>query len=283
MLDSVTADSIFAEIMMDETSPKAFLLVEGPDENSVFFGHVPADVVLIVCGGKKNVLGAASLAESNGNDNVYGLVDNDFDRIRGLDRHYPVHVVATETYDLISDLVMSSPDVLRRSLSAHGAPGVSVIEDTSGASIDHAVFALTSRLAGVRLAAIREGYPLVFRGYNFARVLGATYEPMDMAVFLEHAACRDPHFTVDAAVLQSVHDAFSEIGNSRHTSGGHDIVSASVALLRKAGSQVSVKTISGTLISVASCSALASLSCLQGLTAVARADSGVELLDCFAA
>lgn len=283
MLDSVTAESIFTEIMMDETSPRAFLLVEGPDENSVFFGHVSADVVLIVCGGKKNVLGAARLAESNGNNNVYGLVDNDFDRIRGLDRLYPVHVVATETYDLISDLVMSSSDVLRRSLSAHAAPGVRVIEDASGTSIDHAVFALTSRLAGARLATAREGFPLVFKGYNFAPVVGTTYEPADMAVFLEHAACRDPHFTLDATVLQLVHVAFSEISGSRHTSGGHDIVSASAALLRKAGSQVSIKTISGTLISMASCRVLASLSCLRELTTVARADSGVELLDCFAA
>lgn len=283
MLDSVTAESIFAEIMMDETSPKAFLLVEGPDESSVFFGHVPADVVLIVCGGKKNVLGAARLADSNGNNNVYGLVDNDFDRILGLDKNYPVHVVATETYDLISDLVMSSPDVLRRSLSAHAAPGVRVVEDASGASIDHAVFALTSRLAGARLATIREGYPLVFKGYNFASVVDATYQPADIAVFMEYVACRNQHFTLDATVLEAVHAAYSEISGSRHTSGGHDIVSASVALLRRAGSQVSVKTISGTLISVASCGVLASLSCLRELTTVARADSGVELLDCFAA
>lgn len=283
MLDSVTSDSIFSEIMMDETSPRAFLLVEGPDESAIFFGHVSPEVVLIVCGGKKNVLGASSLAQANGAADVYGLVDNDFDRIRGLDQHYPAHVVATDAYDLISDLVLSSPDVLRRSLSAHGASGVSVIEDTTGASVDHAVFALTSRLAGARLAAIREGYPLIFRGYNFASVVGETYGPLDVSIFLEQATCRDPHFSVNAAVLQSVSAAFLEIGNSRQTSGGHDIVGASVAILRKAGSQVSVKTVSGTLISVATCSALASLSCLQGLTAIARADSGVELFDCFAA
>ncbi|WP_143709998.1 DUF4435 domain-containing protein [Kocuria flava] len=283
MLESVTAESIFAEIMMDETSPKAFFLVEGPDENAVFFGHVSADVVLIVCGGKKNVLGAVGLAESSGNNSVYGLVDSDFDRIRGLDRFYPAHVVGTSTYDLISDLVMSSSDVLRRSLSAHAAPGVRVIEDALGSPIDHAVFALTSRVAGARLATIREGYPFVFKSYNFTPVVGATFEPADMAAFLQHAVCRDPHFAVDATVLQAVNAAYSEVSVNRHSSGGHDIVSASVALLRKAGSQVSIKTISGTLISVASCKVVASLSCLADLTTIARADSGVELLDCFAA
>jgi hypothetical protein len=283
MLDSVTAESIFAEISMDETSPKAFLLVEGPDENSIFFGHVSADVVLIVCGGKKNVLGAVSLAESSRNKHVYGLVDNDFDRIQGLDKQYPAHVVATGTYDLISDLVMSSSDVLRRALSAHAAPSVRAIEDASGSSIDHAVFAITSKLAAARLAAKREKYPLVFKGYNFTPMVGATYEPANLARFLEHAACRSPHFGVDATVLQAVQVAFSEVSVSRHTSGGHDIVGASVALLRKAGSQVSIKTISGTLISVASCQVMASLSCLVDLTTMARAGSGVELLDCLAA
>ena len=283
MLDSVTADSVYSEIMMEEPPPKAFLLVEGPDENAIFFGHVSTDVVLIVCGGKKNVLEAARLAESNGYNNVYGLVDNDFDRILGRDKHYPDHVVATVAYDLISDLVMSSADVLRRCLSAHAAPGVRAIEDASGASIDHAVFALTSRLAGARLATIREGYPLIFRGYNFDPVVGAAYEPADISKFLHNAACRDPHFIVDATVLQAVDVAFSEISISRHTSGGHDIVSASVALLGKAGSQVSLKAISGTLISVASCNVVASLLCVRDLTTIARVDSGVELLDCFVA
>lgn len=283
MLDSITPESIFAEIIMDETSPKAFFLVEGPDENSVFFGHVSSDVVLIVCGGKRNVVGAVSLAESKGNSHVYGLVDNDFDRMHGLHSHYPRHVAATVSYDLISDLVMSSSDVLRRVLSAHATTGVRTIEDALESSIDHAVFALTSRLAAARLAAKRERLPLAFKGFNFAPVVSESFEPASLAQFLEHTASRNPGFAVDAKVLKAAEAAFSETSVSRHTSGGHDIVGASVALLRKAGSQVSVKTVSGTLVSVASCQVLASLSCLKELAAMARGDSGVELLNCFAA
>lgn len=282
MLDSVTAESIFAEIGMDETSPKAFLLVEGPDENSILFGHVSADVVLIVCGGKRNVLGAVSLAESSGK-NVYGLVDDDFDRIQGLDEQYPAHVVATGAYDLISDLVMSSSDVLRRALSAHAAPSVDEIETVSGFPIDHVVFAMTEKLAAARLAAKREKYPLIFKGYNFAPLVGEIYEPSELSCFVEHAASRTPHFAVDSTVHQAVQSAFSEVSLSRHTSGGHDIVSASFAILSKAGAQVSIKTISGTLISVASCQVIASLACLVDLTTMARVDSGVELLVCLAA
>jgi hypothetical protein len=238
---------------------------------------------LIVCGGKKNVLGAARLAESQGRNDVYGLVDSDFDRILGLDNRYPRHVVATTTYDLVSDLVMSSTDVLRRILSAHSAPSVQAIEQVSGSPIDEAVYALTSRLAATRLATMRENFPLAFKGYNFVPLVGAAYQPADLALFVEHAAHRSPDFIVDESVISAVQAAFSEISVNRHSSGGHDIVSASFALLRKAGSQISPKTISGTLISVASCRVITSLSCLANLTAMARTASGVELLDCFAA
>lgn len=283
MLESVTADSVFVEIMMDETSPNAFVLVEGPDENSIFFGHMAPDVVLLICGGKKNVIGAAKLAESEGYGNVYGLVDSDFDRLRGLDSLYPRHVVATEAYDLIADLVMSSPGVLRRSLSAHAAAGVRKVEDHCGTTVDNAVFALTSMLAGARLATIREGYPLIFKGFDFSTVVEASYAPAGMTSIAANVVRRDQQFDVDAEVIVQFEAAFTEVGADRLNSGGHDIVAAAVALLRKAGSQVSIKTLNGTLISTATCSILASLRSIQALCALARTDSGVELLDCCAA
>lgn len=280
MLDSITADSIFAEINMDETSPTAFLLVEGQDENAVFFGHVSDRVTLIVCGGKRNVLGAVHLANSNGDNNVYGLVDSDFDRIRGIDDRYPGHVVATGTYDLISDLTMSSSEVLRRSLSAHATAAVRTIEDTAKTTIDDAVFALTSRLAAARLASIRNAYPFVFKNYNFSPVIERGYKPVTVRQFLENAVRRAPGFDIDCTVEDAVQNAFQEIGKNRQMSGGHDIVGASVALLQKAGAQISSKAISGTLIAVASCQVLANLECLTMLSTIARVDSGVELFSC---
>lgn len=283
MLDSITAESIFAEIMMDEAYSNAYLLVEGPDENAIFFGHVSAGIELIVCGGKKNVLGAARIAESAGQGNVYGLVDSDFDQLRGIKADYPAHVVGTSGYDLISDLVLAVPGALRRSLSAHAAPGVSSIEREINTTIDDAVFALTSRVAGARLAAIREGYPLIFKGYNFSRVVDTSYNPLDLECFLEHAIWKDADFTIDVEVVETLEQAFLEVGSGRTTSGGHDIVGASVALLRQAGFQVSTKTLAGTLISTASCGVLESLSCLKTLVEYASRDSGTHLLDCFGA
>jgi len=283
MLDSVTAESVFVEIMMDETSPKAFLLVEGTDENSIFFGHVAPEVVLIVCGGKTNVIGAAGLSDTNGFSNVYGLVDNDFDGIRGITTSSNPHIIATHGYDLVADLVHASPDMLRRSLSAHAATSVSKIEAVSGALIDEAVFALTSMVAAARLAAMREGYPLVFKNYGFGSVIRGIHVPADMAAFLSGAACRDRGFSIDETVIEAARAAHVEIGSDRLASGGHDIVGASIALLRSAGSQVSTKALSGTIISSATCDVLASLECLRKLIAVARAGSGVDLLDCMAA
>ncbi|MGK3708965.1 hypothetical protein [Arthrobacter sp. IK3] len=283
MLESVTAESVFAEIMMDESSPKAFLLVEGTDEDSVFFGHVSEEVVMIVCGGKRCLLGAAQLAEENGYLDVYGLVDSDFDRISGRGWMYPAHVVATTAYDLLADIVMSSPDVLRRTLSAHAAPAVATVETVRGSRIEDAVYALTSRLAAARLAALMHKYPLTFKRYDFFPVVDASYRPASLEEFVHHAASRTPSFQVDEAVVGAANHAFGKVGHSRHSSGGHDIVSASAALLRRAGSQVSVKTISGTIIATATCEVLASLPSIQNLAAIARAHSGAELFECFAA
>lgn len=283
MLDSITPDSIYSQIFMEEDPVRAFFLVEGPDESAVFSGHITPDVVLIVCGGKKNVIGAARIAESKGNGHVYGLVDSDFDRLRGLDSQYPSHVLATSGYDLISDLMSSSPRVLRRSLSAHAAPGVRILETEANAPIEQVVIALTSRLAAARLASIRENYPLVFKGYSFSAVIGPAYEPADFFSFLQQAPRRNPQFHIDATVLGAVEAAYCEVKDDTRFSGGHDIVGASAAVLRKAGAQISIKTISGTLISVATCDVLSSLPYLAELSTMARTSSGVDLFDCLAA
>ncbi|MET4059409.1 hypothetical protein ABIB35_000940 [Arthrobacter sp. UYP6] len=283
MLSSITPESIFAQIMMEEAPTAAFFLVEGPDESAVFWDHISSGVVLIVCGGKRNVIGAARLAETNNVGDVYGLVDADFDRIRGLNSNYPTKVMATVSYDLVSDLMSFAPRTLRRSLIAHAEPGVRAIEKTSKLSIEETIYALTTRLAAARLASIREDFPLIFKGYQFSQVIGSTYEPAGLYTILEHARQRSSSFELDEDVLKSVEIAFNEVNTGPYWSGGHDIVAASAALLRKAGSQISSKTIAGTLIAAASCPVLTSLPYLSELTAMARANSGVDLLDCFAA
>jgi hypothetical protein len=282
MLGSITAASVFAEIMMDETQPNAFLLVEGPDENAILFGHVAPDVVLIVCGGKKCVLGASSLAEAGGFKNVYGLVDSDFERVLGVTDGRSDHVVSTASYDLVADLLASSPGVLRRSLSAHAADQVRDIEAITSSSVEDVVYSITSHVAGARLASMREAFPLIFKGYSFAPVVTDQYSPTSHETFLHNARCTDSTFAIDSSVVAASLLAYDDVAEDRSLSGGHDVVGASAAILCRAGFQISARTVGGTLISAATCAVLLSLSCIRSLAARARADSGVELFSCAA-
>lgn len=280
MLESFTPDSLFARIMMDESGARAFFLVEGPDENSIFCEHIPDDVSLIVCGGKENVLGTAEIVESNSHPDVYGLVDSDFDRFQEGIADYPNHIVATDSYDLIADIVLSSPRSLRRALSAHGADSVQRIEDSTGKPVDHLVFGLTTKLAAVKLAARRNQYQVSFRDYDFLPLVDRSFELPGVDEILDHGATRSPAFTPEEIHHEAARSTYVELAGRRDASGGHDIVSASLALLMRGGAKIPKKTISGTFISIGTCQVLASLACIRQLSDMALNDSGVDIFDC---
>lgn len=284
MLESVTADSVFAEILMEEPEPKAVLLVEGPDEGAALYGHLQAGVLRIICGGKATVVGAAAIAQAQGVTSVYGLIDRDLDALRDMDGGYPEHVIATDAYDLAADLLLTSSESLRRILSAHAPGPVEVIEATTGRTVDDAVYDLTIKMAGIRLAALRERFPFVLKNFDFGAVVGPDFQAAEVGDFLGKLRLSDPNFFVGASVEAAVMLAASEVRTSRHHCGGHDIVGASVALIHRAGGPgVSKRAIAGSVLSLATCQVLASLNCLQQLAAIAHEESGVELLDCIAA
>lgn len=283
MLDSLTPDSIYSAIMMDESDPRAFLLVEGTDENSIFFGHISAGIMLIVCGGKRNLLGAVDIAVSEGTSNIYGLVDGDFDALREIEVKHPSKVVATAAYDLLSEIVISSAG-MRRVISAHAAGAASRIEEASGRVVEEAVYALTTTLAGIRLASLRQRYPLVFENFNFSELITPSFGAESIAAFVSNARCKQPDFLYDSIVHASIMVAAEDIGDDPWRTGGHDMVGSIVALIKRAGgSNVSRKAIEASLIALANCGVLGALLCLQDLTRLAREGSGIDLFDCVAA
>ena len=282
MLEELTSDSVFSQVIMEEPHPIAILLVEGPDEDTILFEHLNEGVVRIIAGGKKAVLGAVQLAEDAGLKHVFGLVDRDFDALRGLDS-YPNNVEATVTYDLVADLVLAlGDDALRRALNAHAAPSVRAVEAATSRSIVDVIFDLTFPLGAVRLASLRAGYPLVLRNYDFHHVLTESFDAADVSVYVRHSVCRQPEFIIDDTVIDDVRGHLLEVADRRHT-GGHDLVSASVAVIAKGGHRVAKKAISGNIMSFATCDVLAAIPCLQTLNARAAAATGLDLFDCVAA
>jgi hypothetical protein len=283
MLEELTPGSVFSQAIMEEPPPRAILLVEGPDEDTILFDHLAQGVVRIIAGGKKAVLGAAQIALDTGMTNVLGLVDHDLDVLRGRDR-YPSNVVSSDGYDLMSDVVaVLGDDVLRRVLNAHAAMSVRDIEATRGRKVAEVVFEVTTPLAALRLASLESGYPLVLRRYDFRQVLTPGFEAADVSVYVANAIFRREGFTIDETVIDDVRQRVPEVGHRRHA-GGHDLVAASVALIAKAGgSRVSKDAIAANLMSLATCDVLAAVRCLQVLHTSAQDATGRGLFDCIAA
>ncbi|MDD1385688.1 hypothetical protein [Curtobacterium poinsettiae] len=280
MLDSLTPESIYAELMMDEDQVKAFLLVEGPDEVAILFGHLANGVSSVVCGGKRNVIGAANIALAQLETPTFGLVDRDFDGVRATSPIIPSRVAQTSSYDLLSDIVHNVEHSIRRVMSAHSAGGTAMIEDRRSMPVECVVFEVGCGLAPVRLASLEEGFPLIFRDYNFSGVLDSTYKAPDASGFIEGARCKDPLFDVDAMVHSAIDRARDTLDGDVYRVGGHDIVGIIVGLLRSAGSRnISRKAIEASLITCATSRVLVGLDCISKLTDIGRTEAGIELLD----
>lgn len=100
---------LVAEIKMMEASYKGFYwLVEGPSDIRFFSTRKRDNVELVVCGGKKNVVGAIrALAADSVNSRILGIVDADID---WLFPNYvrPANVITTDPRDLEGVLLRSS-------------------------------------------------------------------------------------------------------------------------------------------------------------------------------
>jgi hypothetical protein len=282
MLEELTSNSVFSEVMMEEPPPRVVLLVEGPDEDAILYEHLSDGVSRIIAGNKKAVLGAAQIALDGGLSHVFGLVDRDLDALRGKDS-YPPNVVATDAYDLIADLVGALGDeAVRRALIAHAAASVRVVEAAAARSVVDVVFDLTGPLAAVRLASLKSGYPLILHRYEFRAVLTTDLRAADVSAYVTNAVCKNPDFAIDPSVIDDVRNQLVEVTDRRH-SGGHDLVSASVAVIARGGGSVSKKAIAGNIISFATCDVLASIPCLSALDSLAAAQTGQSLFECVAA
>lgn len=280
MLESLTPESLFAELLMDESDSKAFLLVEGPDEGAILHGHLASDVSLLICGGKKNVLGASSLAASRLDVPAYGLVDRDFDGLRSTSSILPMNVVSTASYDLLSDVISSVRGSLTRVMSAHCSEGVRAIEARRGAPIAQIVFEYGLTLAKMRLASLEESLPIVFKNFDVGAVVDSSFECPDWMKFVDAARKRDPNFVCTSEVAAAVADAEKAISGDERRVGGHDIVAIVVGLLNRAGGRnVSRQAIAGSLIACATRTVLQNLRCLEDLASLARSVDDVTLFD----
>ena len=92
--------SIVAEIKMTRmVHAGPIVVVEGPSDEKFWKSHCRDDCELIACEGKTNVVGSIQRLDRAGFSGALGIVDDDFDSIRGMPTG-SVNLVATDAHDL---------------------------------------------------------------------------------------------------------------------------------------------------------------------------------------
>lgn len=115
MFDSVTAHTLYSEIVMQrDHTPRAFLLVEGPEDSKTLYAHISEEKCqILICEGRENVLGAMVLVCDNLVSGVGALVDADHSRRSVESRISLPGVVVTDLNDLDSE-VLHIPGLVER-------------------------------------------------------------------------------------------------------------------------------------------------------------------------
>lgn len=235
----VTPDSAFAWIKMQrQVDRHLFLLVEGDDEDSILYGHLLRDEVsILVLGGKPNVLATSRLLASQPVKGVYALIDRDLDDLTGVTAGYPPNLVATRGYDLVSDIVAVRPDLFERSLRVHGKDAFEAVEAAVGVKFTDLCNQLCLKLAALRLVNDEEQLGLNLRDYPFAKLINPDFSLKDYSDAITEANSRSK-VTVDVSSVEvQVRAAASRIGEDTRFCGGHDLIGAASALLRRGGAK----------------------------------------------
>ncbi|MFF8457163.1 hypothetical protein ACF06T_21795 [Streptomyces albidoflavus] len=280
MRELLTADDLFSHLLiLRGVSNKRFILVEGDDDYGMLDPHLDDEVCeTIPTGGKSVVLEAAEIAERQSLTGIGIVLDLDW---AGL--LYPKicrpNVFYTDFYDI----------------------------DATAFSVRQAVIGLiTNNIKREKLRAAARGgaAELLDRAIEIAKYVGflrflseSNRWELNVRDFPVHLAMRedfsvDPRRMVDVAlsrskrarvqageVLREVGSLVSEAEDPYRYCSGHDLLSATAAIIRKVGEQVSSKSVGAALRASFSCQDVAKSRLFCDISAWGRS-LGSEFLTC---
>jgi len=241
--------------MQRQVDRHLFLLVEGDDEDSLLYGHLfGEDVSILVLGGKPNVLETSRLLASEPVKGVYAVVDRDLDDLTGVAGGYPPNLVATKGYDLVSDVVGVRPDLFERTLRVHGKDAYDAVESATGASFIEICKQLCLRVAALRLVNAEKQLGLNLRDFPFARLINHDFSLKDYSDVISEANTRS-RVSIDVSSVEvQVRAATLRIGDDLRFCGGHDLLGAAAALLRRGGARsVGAAGLAASLLTASDC------------------------------
>lgn len=262
VIELLTGDDIYAHILMlQATTSAAVVLIEGPDDGGSLSAHFDPSVTTIPTGGKRNLLSAIVLVDTNSLARVLGIYDRDFEGILGEANSSP-NLVQTDRYDLDATIILDTDVAYRLAMAFGSQDSVSTHcqEIDADGPLDAAV-AIAGEAGCLRLASTRSRLGLSLRDFPIPEVMTAGGR-IDRERLVSLAVARSSHGTVDGAeareALEAELDGEVDIGD---TCSGHDLGAALAALCRGpwGGSSVSSQHMLNAVRAALGCADLAQL------------------------
>ncbi|MBK1644337.1 hypothetical protein CKO25_06640 [Thiocapsa imhoffii] len=157
-------------IMTRQLHGGSFLIVEGEDDHKFWSPRVaPGQCELVIGNGKPNVEGAIARLDMSRFRGALGVVDDDFDGLKGRSRPSP-NLIATDTHDLECTLIRSP--ALERVLAELGTSAkIREMEERQGHSIRDSLLERGLEFGRLRWVAQRRGWEIPFEKLGPERFL----------------------------------------------------------------------------------------------------------------
>jgi hypothetical protein len=271
MQEQLSGDALFAQILMHrQVDPRLQLVIEGSDELAALTGHLDeSNVLLLMGGGKPALLRAGRLLESHSVDFALVAVDKDLDDLTGRSSGYPATVVATDGYDLATDILVARGDLLRRAAVSHGGRAcVTAIEERRGLDLLSAVVDVVSRVVVIRLVNEEHSLGMNLRDFPFADVLDKDLGLIPIVEVLARVD-RRTGTTIDIERTEGlIRTCASRVAADLGYCGGHDVFGATAAILRLSGRRgIGAAQIAASIYTAVGCELIKALSLYRAVEA----------------
>lgn len=217
---------ILSEItLLRNTSNSPLVLVEGESDIKFLKPRLPRSLSgLVICEGKKNLLGALSLANSRSLPSVYGVCDDDIDSLTDPP-HCMANLVVTSTRDIEGFLVQSS--ALERVLIEYASVSAIVELDDRGVKPREILVSACLPLGRLRLVDRIHSLGIDFTQLRIARYLDSK------CIFDEARMLADATKHVNQPTdLQALYDSAPNVDPWK-LCRGHDLVHALHVALKR--------------------------------------------------
>lgn len=226
MQSFVTGDDLYAHVLLlRAVDPRAVLLMEGPSDCAVVDPHLNSDQIQsLPAHGKESLLRCIEIADIQGERNVLGVADRDFDIEFGF-QVVSKNLVYTDAYDM-DTLVCYTGSVLSRAISAASHRETRIRHLTAHAISDPRTIVECSAgaLSAVRFLSMRDGLGLNLDRFPMHAVVKPPSGEVDLERMIDIAISRSSQTVATrsriVAEVESIRDKHSKA--LRYFIRGHD-------------------------------------------------------------